>query len=96
MAGGDNIFINSNFKNNNANIGGLIYSISGRISSKQTNYDSKFIKCNLLDNNGKKGLIYSIYDDLIINSSNITSLSKSYNVPIIYKIKRGKVIENNN
>ena len=96
MAGGDNTFINSNFKNNNANIGGLIYSISGRISSKETNYDSKFIKCNLLDNNGKKGLIYSIYDDLIINSSNITSLSKSYNVPIIYKIKGGKVIENNN
>ena len=77
MAGGDNKFLNDSFKNNEANIGGLIYSISGRISSKQTDYSSKFIKCNLIDNNGKKGLIYSIYDDLIINSSNITSLSKS-------------------
>ena len=96
VAGGDNTFINDKFEVNEANTGALIYTISGRILSKQTNYSSKFISCNLLDNNAKKGLIYSIFGDLIINSSNITSFSKIYNVPIIYKIISGKVIENNN
>ena len=96
VAGGDNTFINDKFEVNEANTGALIYTISGRILSKQTNYSSKFISCNLLDNNAKKGLIYSIFGDLIINNSNITSFSKIYNVPIIYKIISGKVIENNN
>ena len=96
MAGGNNIFINDNFENNRASIGGLIYTISGRISSKQTNYSSKFIHCDLIDNFGKKGLIYSVFDELIIESSNITILNKSYTIPIIYKIIAGRVIENNN
>ena len=96
MAGGNNIFINDKFENNRANTRGLIYTISGRISSKQTNYSSKFIHCNLIDNFGKKGLIYSVFDELIIESSNITILNQSYNIPIIYKKIAGGFIENNN
>ena len=96
VAGGDITFMNNKFEVNEANTGALMYTITGRISSKETNYSSKFIKCNLLDNSAQKGLIYSIYGDLIINNSNITSFSKTYNVPIIYKIISGKVIENDN
>lgn len=96
LSGGNNIFKNDEFKNNKADFGGLIYTISGRIKSQETNFSSNFINCNLIDNIGKKGLIYSIFDELKINNSNITYLGKSYDVPIIYKIISGKVIENNN
>ena len=96
ITGGYSSFINDNFKNNRADIGGLIYTLSGRVYSEETNYNSSFINCSLIDNIGKKGLIYSIFDELIINNSSITYLNKCYDVPIIYKIISGKVIENNN
>ena len=92
VAGGNNSFINNGFKNNKADVGGLIYTISGRFSNKVTNFSSTFNHCNLADNYGKKGLIYSIFDDLIITNSSITYMNKSYDVPIIYKIVGGKVI----
>ena len=96
LAGGNNLFINDIFENNKADVGGLIYTLSGRISSQKTNYSSNFSNCHLLDNYGKKGLIYSIFDDLIITNSLITLKNKSYDVPIIYKIISGDVIEHNN
>ena len=61
-----------------------------------TNYNSTFTSCDLIDNYAKKGLIYSIFDELIITNSSITYFNKSYDFPIIYKIVSGKVIENNN
>ena len=96
VAGGNNSFIKNNFERNKADVGGLIYTISGRYLNKVTNFTSSFIYCNLADNFGKKGLIYSILDELIINSSSITYLSKSYDVPIIYKIVGGNVDVQNN
>ena len=96
LSGGNNSFINDNFVNNKADIGGLIYTISGRISHEITNYNSYFINCNLIDNLGNLGLIYSIFDELIIINSSITYLNKCYNVPIIYKLINGGVIEENN
>lgn len=96
MAGGNNTFINDTFENNKAVIGGLIFTLSGRINHQKTNFSSNFINCNLKDNSGNKGLIYSIYDELIIENSSITFKNKSYNVPIIYKIMAGEVIEHNN
>ena len=96
LSGGNNSFINDNFENNKADIGGLIYTMSGRVESQETNYSCQFINCNLLDNYGNKGLIYSIFDELLIQNSSITLFNKSYDVPIIYKIISGKVIENNN
>ena len=96
VAGGNNKFFNDNFKNNTAEVGGIIYTISGRVSSKVTNYNSTFTSCDLIDNYAKKGLIYSIFDELIITNSSITYFNKSYDFPIIYKIVSGKVIENNN
>ena len=96
LAGGNNLFINDIFENNKADVGGIIYTLSGRISSQKTNYSSNFSNCHLLDNYGKKGLIYSIFDDLIITNSSITLKNKSYDVPIIYKIISGDVIEHNN
>ena len=92
VAGGNNRFINNNFNNNKADVGGIIYTISGRYLNKVTNFSSTFNHCNLADNYGKKGLIYSIFDDLIITNSSITYMNKSYDVPIIYKIVGGKVI----
>ena len=95
-AGGNNSFINNNFKNNKADVGGIIYTISGRYLNKVTNFNSSFIQCNLENNYGQKGLIYSIFDELIITNSSITYLNKSYDIPIIYKIVGGKVTLNNN
>ena len=92
VAGGNNTFISTNFFNNKADVGGLIYTISGRYLNKVTNFNSTFTNCNLADNKGKKGLIYSIFDDLIVNYSSITYLNKSYDVPVIYKIVGGEVI----
>ena len=96
LSGGNNSFINDTFTNNKAIIGGLIFTLSGRIDAQKTNFSSNFINCNLKDNSGNKGLIYSIYDDLIIENSSITFSNKCYNVPIIYKIMSGEVIEHNN
>ena len=96
LAGGNNTLINDTFENNTADKGGLIFTLSGRIDHQKTNFSSKFINCNLKDNIGNKGLIYSIYDELIIENSSITFKNKSYNVPIIYKIMAGGVIEHNN
>ena len=96
VAGGNNVFINDDINNNKADVGGIIYTISGRFLNQITNFNSTFINCKLIDNQGKKGLIYSIYDDLIIKSSNITFKTKLYDIPIIYKIVSGKVIEENN
>ena len=96
VAGGNNIFINDTFKNNTAYIGALIYTISGRYMNQINNFSSQFINCNLIDNYGEKGLIYSFFDELIINYSSITYLNKSYNIPIIYKIVNGIVKENYN
>ena len=96
VAGGNNSFINNDFKNNKADVGGIIYTISGRYLNEVTNFSSTFIYCNLADNYGKIGLIYTIFDDLIITNSSITYMNKSYDIPIIYKIAGGKVIENRN
>lgn len=94
VAGGNNSFIRCSFTNNKADVGGLIYTISGRYLNKVNNFSSTFSSCNLADNYGKKGLVYSIYDDLIFNSSSITYLNKSYDIPVIYKIVGGRVILN--
>ena len=94
IAGGNNNFSRTSFTNNKADVGGLIYTISGRYLNKVNNFSSTFTSCNLANNYGKKGLIYSIYDDLIINNSSITYLNKSYNNPIIYKIVGGGVFLN--
>ena len=96
LSGGNNSFINDNFESNKADIGGLIYTMSGRVESQETNYSCQFINCNLLDNYGNKGLIYSIFDELLIQNSSITLLNKSYEVPIIYKLISGGVIEHGN
>ena len=96
VAGGNNIFIHNDFNNNKADVGGLIYTISGRFLNKVTNFSSTFMNCSLADNYGKKGLVYSVFDDLIINSSSITYLNKSYDIPIIYKIIGGRFINYNN
>ena len=95
-AGGNNSFINNSFTNNKAEVGGIIYTISGRFLNKVTNYNSTFIHCRLADNYGKKGLVYSIFDELIIKNSSITYLNKSYENPIIYKIVGGGVTLDNN
>ena len=44
----------------------------------------------------KKGLIYSIYDELIITNSSITLFNKCYDDFIVYKIIGGGVKEQNN
>ena len=91
-AGGNNSFFLSSFSNNKADVGGLIYNINGRDLNKIiTNFNTNFTRCSLVNNNGKKGLIYSVYDDIIINRTSITYNNKSYEVPIIYKIIGGKV-----
>ena len=91
-AGGNNSFFLSSFSNNKADVGGLIYNINGRDLNKIiTNFNTNFTSCSLVNNNGKKGLIYSVYDDIIINRTSITYNNKSYEVPIIYKIIGGKV-----
>ena len=94
IAGGNNSFIGTGFTNNTADFGGLIYTISGRYLNKVNSFGSTFTSCNLEDNYGKKGLIYSTYDDLIVNDSSITYLNKSYDVPIVYKSVGGRVILN--
>ena len=96
MSGGNNTFENDKFENNIADFGGLIYTLSGRKSSKVTDYYSIFINCSLLDNFGKKGLVYSIFDELRIYNSTITYQNKCYQFPIIYKIMIGRVMESNN
>ena len=96
MSGGNNTFENDRFENNIADFGGLIYTLSGRKSSKVTDYYSIFINCSLLDNFGKKGLVYSIFDELRIYNSTITYQNKCYQFPIIYKIMIGRVMESNN
>lgn len=60
-----------------------------------TNFSYTFMNCSLVDNYGKKGLVYSVFDDLIINSSLTTYLNKSYGIPIIYKIFGGRFINYN-
>ena len=90
-AGGNNTFIGSGFSSNKAEVGGIIYNINGRDLNKITNFNTNFTSCYLSNNNGKKGLIYSIYDDLILNSSSILYNNKSYEVPVIYKIVGGNV-----
>ena len=91
-AGGNNSFFISSFSGNKAEIGGLIYNINGRDLNKITNFNTNFTRCSLVNNNGKKGLIYSIYDDLIIKNTSITYNNKCYEIPVIYKIIGGKVI----
>ena len=71
-AGGNNNFIGASFYNNKAKVGGIIYNINGRDLNKITNFNTNFTNSYLSNNYGKKGLIYSIYDDLIINGSTIT------------------------
>ena len=95
-ARGNNTFFNCNFRDNKADIGGLIYTISGRDLNKVTYYFSNFSLCNLEDNYGQKGLIYTFFDELIITNSSITYLNKSYKVPIIYKVNGGEVTLKNN
>ena len=91
-AGGNNSFFLSSFSNNKADVGGLIYNINGRDLNKIiTNFNTNFTRCSLVNNNGKKGLIYSVYDDIIINRTSITYNNKSYEIPIIYKIVGGNV-----
>ena len=91
-AGGYNNFYGASFSNNKAEVGGIIYNINGRDLNKITNFNTNFTKSYLSNNYGKKGLIYSIYDDIIINGSTITYSGKCYDVPVIYKIVGGKVI----
>ena len=90
-AGGNNSFVLSSFSDNKADVGGIIYNINGRDLNKITNFNTNFTRCSLENNNMKKGLIYSIYDDIIINTTSITYNNKLYEVPIIYKIVGGKV-----
>ena len=91
VAGGNNTFILNDFKNNKADVGGIIYTISGRYLNQVTNFNTTIRSCNLADNYGNKGLIYSIFDDLYINNTIITYLNKCYDIPVIYKIAGGKV-----
>ena len=92
-AGGNNNFIVANIINNKADVGGIIYNINGRDLNEITNFNTNFTDSFLSNNYGKKGLIYSIYDDIIVKNTSITKSNKCYDVPIIYKIVGGKVID---
>ena len=91
VAGGNNYFISAGIGSNKADIGGIVYSTEGRASNKIANFITNFTGCGLSNNYGKKGLIYTSCDNLIITGSSITYLNKSYDTPIIYKIVKGNV-----